>query len=133
MNCKLWKSQMWHKSPCFSDYGEAPTEEILFFCRCFFYWLESWCCLEILSRASCKCMFCQVFLIACCFNSLIRLSKYRPSHSMRGCEMNFSGSFIMTENPISSILLWKRWRIVLSLLSVLISISIWITFLKNFV
>ena len=46
----------------------------------------------------------------CCFNSLIRLSKYRESQFISGDGMNFSGILWMMENNKSSSLLWIFWK-----------------------
>ena len=83
------------------------------------------CCLLWISlTASCKYIFCQVILIVSCFNSLIRLSRYRSSQSMSGNGMNRSGSFWIMENKMSSSLLWKFWKNSLVLLWSLISMCI---------
>ena len=91
------------------------------------------CCREwISSTAFCRYIFCQVILMVCCFNSLIRLSKYLSSQFMNGDGMGFSGSLEMMENNISSNSLWSLWKNSFNRLWSLSSIFIWINSLKNF-
>lgn len=67
-----------------------------------------------------------------CFNSLIRLSKYRESQPIIGDGMSFSGSLWIMENDRSSSLLCSLWKNFFSLLRSLISMSISISSLQIF-
>lgn len=83
------------------------------------------------STASCKYIFFQFNLMDSCFNSLIRLSKYRLSQFISGDGMSFSGSLeIMVKNK-SSVLLWKFWKKSFNRFGFLSSISIVITPFTN--
>lgn len=85
-------------------------------------------CRLVISLTACsKYILCQVCLIFCCSNCLMRLVIYLSKYSMRECGINFSGNFIMMVNIISSSLLCSLWKKSFALLHFLISISIIIT------
>jgi hypothetical protein len=80
--------------------------------------------------AFCRNIFLHVILVDSCFNLLIRLSKYFSSQFMSQQGINFSGSFWIMENAMSSSLLCSLWKNSLIWLWSLSSISIIITPLK---
>lgn len=76
--------------------------------------------------ADSKYIFFQAILMDSCFNSLIRLSRYRENHWMIGDGIKCSGTLEIIANNTSSALLWKFLKNSFSLLRFLSSMAIMI-------